>query len=107
VGVNFIKPEELKARLDAGKAPLIIDLRFAWEHDLCHIPGDKLIDPENLVEFAAGLETGKEIVLYCKNQGKSTAAFRKLKDIEYTNISVLKGGMDAWAERIEKGTIRY
>jgi len=107
VAVNFITPEELKVKVEAGTPPLIIDLRHNWEHDLCHIPGDTLLDPELLVEFSTGLDIRKEIVLYCKNQGKSTAAFRKLKELEFTNVFVLKGGMDAWAEKIEKGTIRY
>ncbi|HBA62081.1 MAG TPA: molybdenum cofactor biosynthesis protein MoeB [Elusimicrobia bacterium] len=107
VSAEFITPEELKARLDSGAQPLILDLRHDWEHELCHIAGDTLLDPEKLSELAAGLDTGKEIILYCKNQGKSTAAFRRLKDLDFTNVRVLKGGMDAWADKIDKGTIRY
>lgn len=107
LAVDLITPEELKARLASAPAPRLLDLRYAWEHDLCHIQGDAWVDFEELMKDAAGLRPSEEIVLYCKGQSKSTAAFRALRDRGFKKVSVLKGGLDAWAEKVEKGMLRY
>lgn len=107
ISVDLITPEALKAKLASGKPPRLLDLRYAWEHDLCHIAGDTWIDFDELLKSGAGLKAGKEIVLYCKAQSKSIAAFRALRDRGFKKISVLKGGLDSWAEKVEKGMLRY
>ncbi len=107
LSVDLITPEELKARLASGKPPRLLDLRYPWEHDLCHIAGDAWIDFDELLKNGAGLGAGEEFVLYCKGQSKSAAAFRALRAKGFTKVSVLKGGLDAWAEKIEKGLPRY
>ena len=107
LAVNFITPEELKARLGCAGLPRVLDLRYAWEHALVHIEGDTWADLDELVKNGAGFKPDEDLVFYCKGQGKSTAAFRALKAKGYKNIYVLKGGLDAWAEKIEKGMTRY
>jgi len=107
LSVNFITPEELKARLDCAGLPRVLDLRYAWEHDLCHIKGDTWVDFDELVKNGAGLHKDEELVLYCKGQSKSKAAYRALRDKGFTSVYVLEGGIDAWAEKIEKGMVRY
>ncbi len=107
LAVEFITPEELQARLDCAGLPRVLDLRYAWEHDLCHIKGDTRVDFDELVKNGAGFQPDADLVLYCKGQSKSTAAFRALREKGFRNICVLKGGIDAWAEKIEKGMTRY
>ncbi len=107
VSLNLITPEELKARIDSGTAPRVLDLRYAWEHDLCHIPGDALADLEELANSGAGTRPEEELVLYCKGQSKSASAFRALRKKGYGKVLVLEGGIDAWAERIDAGMPRY
>ena len=103
----YITPERLKARLGEASPPRVMDLRYNWEHDLCHIPGDELADLEVLSKTADTLRPEEEIVFYCKGQSKSTAAWRSLKTMGYNRIFVLKGGIDAWAEKIDKAMTRY
>ena len=107
LSVDLITPEALKARLDSGAPPRLLDLRYPWEHDLCHIQGDALVDFEKLMKDAAGLHSSEDIVLYCKGQSKSTAAFRSLRGRGFKKVSVLEGGLDAWAEKVDKGMLRY
>ncbi|MDO8805808.1 MAG: HesA/MoeB/ThiF family protein [Elusimicrobiota bacterium] len=107
LAVDLITPEALKARMASGGAPRVLDLRYAWEHDLCHIAGDTWVDFDELQKGGAGLSLGEEIVLYCKGQSKAAAAFRTLRNKGFNKVSVLKGGIDAWAEKAEKGMIRY
>jgi adenylyltransferase/sulfurtransferase len=104
---DYITPEALRARL-AGGAPLrLLDLRYAWEHDLVHIPGDEWADHEAVLAGKAALEPREEIVLYCKGQSKSTAAWRALKAKGFGKVYVLEGGLDAWAEKIDRNMTRY
>jgi len=107
VSVDLITPEELKSRLDSPAPPRLLDLRYEWEHGLCHIRGDAWTDFDELVKSGAGFGREEELVLYCKGQSKSGAAFRALRARGFEKVSVLKGGIDAWAEKIEKGMLRY
>lgn len=107
VAVNYITPEDLKARLLSPRPPKLLDLRFEWERGLCHIQGNSWADFGELVKNGCGLGLDEEIVLYCKGQSKSTAALGKLRDMGYRKVSVLQGGIDAWAEKVDKGMARY
>src|SRR5947209_7290604 len=42
--------EELKASLDRGEQPLIIDVREPWEYDLVHLPQARLIPMNTIPE---------------------------------------------------------
>jgi len=107
LAVDLITPEELKARLSSTKPPRLLDLRYRWEHDLCHIAGDAWIDFDELLKSGAGLKAGEDLVLYCKGQSKSAAAWRSLRDRGFKKVSVLKGGLDSWAEKIDPKMMRY
>ncbi|MDA8131114.1 MAG: HesA/MoeB/ThiF family protein [Elusimicrobia bacterium] len=105
---RLITPEELRRRLSSGEPPRLLDLRFDWEHGLAHIPGDELADYGELLRTGgAGLFPEKELVLYCKGQSKSTAAWRALKAKGFEKVFVLEGGIDAWAARIDRKMVRY
>jgi len=104
---DFISPERLKERLGAAAPPRILDLRNPWEHDLAHISGDELADFDELVKTGSGLRHDEELVLYCKGQSKSTALWRALKARGFLKVAVLKGGIDAWAEKIDRTITRY
>jgi len=107
IAVEFITPEGLLAQLQCCGLPRVVDLRYAWEHDLCHIEGDTWVDFDELVKNGAGFRSDEDIALYCKGQSKSTAAYRALKAKGFTNVCVLKGGIDAWAEKIDKTMTKY
>ena len=107
LAVEFITPEELKKRLSSKTPPRLLDLRYSWEHDLCNIAGDTWLDFDELMKNGAGLKAGEEIVLYCKGQSKSAAAWRSLRAKGFKNIFVLKGGLDSWAEKIDPKMTRY
>lgn len=107
IAVHFITPEELRARLAGARPPRLLDLRYEWEHTLCSITGDAWADFDELVKTGAGLTPEKELVLYCKGQSKAIAAYRALLEKGFKNVFVLKGGIDAWAEKVDKKMMRY
>ncbi len=103
----YITPEQLKAKLAEGARLRVLDLRQDWEHDLCHIPGDMRVEPEKLAGGAPGFRRSELLVLYCKGQSKSTSAWRALKAKGFEKVFVLEGGIDAWAEKIDRNMTRY
>jgi membrane protein DedA with SNARE-associated domain len=62
-----ITPEALKAMLDAGEAPLIVDVRHALDFDAepAVIPGALHITTEELEARQLEIPRDREIVLYC------------------------------------------
>ncbi|MDA8132857.1 MAG: ThiF family adenylyltransferase [Elusimicrobia bacterium] len=104
---RYISPEELKRRLASATPPRLLDLRFDWEHGLAHIPGGERADYDELLRTGAGLSPEEELVLYCKGQSKSAAAWKALNSMGFKNVFVLEGGIDAWAEKIDRNMTRY
>lgn len=93
---DYVSAEDLKAQLASPAPPLLLDLRYEWEHTLAHIPGDRWADHGALLKGEDCPGKDEDIVLYCKGQSKSTAAWRALKARGFTKVRVLRGGLDAW-----------
>jgi rhodanese-related sulfurtransferase len=68
-----IPPSELKRRLDAGEPTAILDVREPWEHELCAIPGARLIPMDQLVARVGELDPGREIIVHCHHGQRSAA----------------------------------
>ena len=107
VDLPFVSPSELKAMLAGPRPPRLVDLRFDWERGLCRIEGDEWADHEAVLRDGGGLKPEEDLVLYCKGQSKSAAAFRRLRELGFTKVKVLRGGIDAWAAEVDKGMTRY
>lgn len=62
-----IRPEELKEKLDAGEAVMIVDLRHSvdFEADPETIPGAFRMDASELQESDEKLPRDREVILYC------------------------------------------
>ncbi|MFV3093273.1 sulfurtransferase [Ectopseudomonas mendocina] len=81
-------------------ADLLIDVREADEYSAAHIPGAINI-PRGLLEFklsndAQLAERTLNLVLYCKNSGRSALAADALREMGYRNVLSLAGGIEAW-----------
>jgi rhodanese-related sulfurtransferase len=107
-----ITPEELSARLRGPVAPWLLDVRDAWEHELAALPGARLIPLGELewrvdeISAAAGPEPGREIVVYCHHGLRSAAAVEWLRAQGLPAVN-LRGGIDAWAARVDRSLPRY
>ncbi|MCL1477226.1 sulfurtransferase [Marinobacter sp. M3C] len=82
------------------KADLLIDVRDGDEYRQSHIPQAINIS-RGLLEFKfsndPSLENrGLDIVLYCKNSGRSALAAKALKDMGYMHVQIIAGGFEAW-----------
>ncbi|MDE1819615.1 MAG: molybdopterin-synthase adenylyltransferase MoeB [Euryarchaeota archaeon] len=102
-----IDPEELKTKLDHGEALILVDVREPGEFEIAHLQGAKLIPRASLPERLGELSTADDLVVYCKMGGRSAQATKFLLEMGFQKVRNLKGGIDAWSERIDPSLPRY
>jgi adenylyltransferase/sulfurtransferase len=102
-----ITPEDLKARLDAGTAPAILDVREPWEHEIAALPGARLIPMDSLPMRLGELPAEGEVVVYCHHGMRSAAVVEWLRAAQEIPAVNLRGGIDAWAATVDPTLSRY
>jgi len=95
--VENIPASQLKARLDAGDRPVLLDVREPWEFDLVRIEGSRLIPMSELRERIPELDPGAETVVICHHGNRSSYATRFLQGAGFARVSNLEGGLDAYS----------
>ena len=104
-----IDVHQLAARLAAGEAVYLLDVRQPWEHESASLPGSKLIP---LNQLAARLSEvcpppGVPLVVYCHHGVRSLSAATGLERLGFSDVFSLAGGIDAWSVEIDPSVPRY
>jgi len=93
--------DEVKARLDKGETPLIVDVREESEFAKDHLPGavhlGKGIIERDVEQKVPDVKT--EIILYCGGGFRSALAADALQKMGYTNVLSMDGGIRVWREK--------
>ena len=105
--MRTISATALKARLDKGETPVLLDVREAWEFEICHIPGSINISMSHPDRILGTLKADEETVLICHHGVRSFQLGRHLEDQGLARITNLDGGVAAWAETVDKNIARY
>lgn len=105
--MDEITPAELKQRMDAKPAPVLLDVRQDWETKLCRLPNAVHIPIEELEFRTDELNPADEIVIYCHQGVRSAAVAQYLRQLGFPNVKNLMGGLDAWARTVDPGMRRY
>lgn len=97
--VSEITVGDLRKRLRAGLAPVLVDVREASEHHADNL-GGRLIPLGQLDIRAFELEDARDrdIVVYCASGGRSARGAQALRERGFRAVS-LRGGMEAWNAR--------
>lgn len=105
--MDEISPHELKARLDRGERPLLLDVRQDWETKLCRLESAVHIPIEEIELRTEELDPNDEIVVYCHQGVRSAAVAGYLREIGFARAVNLAGGLDLWARTIDPSMRRY
>ncbi len=107
--VPEITVHELKARLEGGDRPVILDVRKPYEVQIASIGHDVLIPVDELPERLAELEPyrDREIVVYCRSGARSAQATKLLREAGFRDVKNLKGGILAWSQEIDPSIPQY
>jgi rhodanese-related sulfurtransferase len=88
-------------------APLVLDVREPWEHDVCHIEGAQLLPMQEIPARAGELPQDRDIVVMCHHGMRSLQVANYLKSAGVSRVYNLSGGIAAWADQVEPAMSRY
>ena len=98
---------ELKARMDAGTAPQLIDVREPHEHQICRIPGATLIPMAQIPGRVGEFDPSAELVVHCRSGARSAQVVGFLRQRGFTNAHNLAGGVLAWIDQVDPSQPKY
>ncbi|MBM4373631.1 MAG: Grx4 family monothiol glutaredoxin [Deltaproteobacteria bacterium] len=101
--VKTMTVRELKAKLDAGEALHLFDVRTDRERATASIAAARPLDDKAL----AGLAKDAPIVLHCHHGMRSRSAAERLLQDGFRNVYNLTGGIDAWSAEVDPSVPRY
>lgn len=103
--VENLTPEQVAAELASVDA-LLVDVREPQEREAASIPGS-ISAPRGMLEFYADpslpyhkeeFDPQRRIILHCASGGRSALGAATLKEMGYSNVAHLDGGIKAWQE---------
>ena len=97
---GVISPRELMAQIEAGTAPLILDVRSAGEYEAGHVPGARHFPFMSAYWDADELPvSGSDpVVVYCAHGPRASLAGFSLGLKGFKNVIYIEGDMVAWKE---------
>ncbi|MGA3211333.1 MAG: molybdopterin-synthase adenylyltransferase MoeB [Terriglobales bacterium] len=101
-----IEVEELKQKLDSGADVFVLDVREPHEYQIANLGGN-LIPLGELPRRVSELDSSREIVVHCKLGGRSAKAVAFLQQAGFQKVRNLRGGITAWADRIDRSMPKY
>lgn len=101
------RPTQLQAHLAAGQQPLLLDVREPWEFDICHIQGSQLLPMRQIPQAIAELDPQQEVVVICHHGIRSLQVAHFLERAGFTQVINLYGGVDLWAQDVDRTMPTY
>ena len=104
-----ITPTELKAAMDDGRTPHLLDVRESFERDIADLPdvGQQHIPMKKIAEQADDVPRDREVVVYCRSGGRSGQVVQYLRAQGWTDVANLKGGVLGWREEVDPSLRKY
>jgi molybdopterin/thiamine biosynthesis adenylyltransferase/rhodanese-related sulfurtransferase len=102
-----ITAEDLHERLEKGEKILILDVRNPEEYQICRIAGSKLLPLPELPRRFDELDRHQEMVVHCKSGVRSQKAIQFLRQQGFQHLKNLKGGILAWADKVDRTMPKY
>jgi rhodanese-related sulfurtransferase len=104
--IENLTPEQVKEELAKGNVTLI-DIRESEELGPNGKIAGSTLAPRGMLEFYADsslpyhkpeFDKSKRIILHCASGGRSALAAKTLKEMGFTNVAHLDGGIKAWKD---------
>ena len=96
-----VTPEALLAAIDAGAAPVIVDVRTGVEYAAGHVPGAIHVPFYTLLVRQDDIPGSRDqpVVIYCQHGPRAGLARFALRMTGFTDVRYLAGHMSGWSER--------
>ena len=98
--IRQLSPEEVKAKIERGEKPLLVDTREDNEWNKGHIRGAVHLG-KGIIERDIEVKVpdkNQEIILYCGGGFRSALSADNLQKMGYTNVVSMDGSWRRWVE---------
>jgi rhodanese-related sulfurtransferase len=92
---------------ESRTAPVILDVREPWEHDICRIADAHLLPMQEIPVRWNELPQDRDIVVMCHHGMRSLQVADYLRHEGLSRVYNLSGGIAAWAEQVDPAMRRY
>jgi len=106
-GTLEITVRELSDRLARGDDLLLVDVREPHELAIARFPGAVHVPLRAVAARAAELPRDRLLVLTCHKGIRSMRALEILRELGFSRLKNLAGGIDAWSREVDSGVPRY
>ena len=96
----------MRAALDAGEAPFLLDVRSPEEREQACIEGSVCLDEAQARELES-LPLDTRLIFVCHHGGRSQAAAEHFAALGFQDVHSVEGGIDAWSQQIDPALPRY
>lgn len=99
LAAGSVTVDDLAGQIEAGTAPLIIDVRSEDEFLAGHVPGARLIPHDQMSDYLEDLAALKDepLVLYCRSGARAGRAAEVLESGGFSQVLILEGSYQAWS----------
>ena len=106
--MQHLTPTQLQGHLATAESkPLILDVREAWEYNICRLEGSLLMSMRTVPARLHEIDREQEIVVVCHHGIRSNSVANYLARNGYARLYNLAGGINAWAREIDKNMVTY
>jgi rhodanese-related sulfurtransferase len=97
-GSGMVTPSDAVRLANSGA--VVLDVREGDEYQAGHIIDARHVPKSELASRAESLKKYKEkpVLVYCDNGLASTAAVRALRELGFTKVAALRGGLQNWRQ---------
>jgi molybdopterin/thiamine biosynthesis adenylyltransferase/rhodanese-related sulfurtransferase len=96
-----IEPQALARRLSDHQPVRLIDVREPYELEISRLASAENMPLGELAARLKDLDSAQDIVLFCRNGGRSTRALELLLSAGFRKVKNLRGGINAYAQEVD------
>lgn len=99
--IELISPQQVYDAVNSEDSVQLVDVRTPNEYKVSHLKGAQniCVTSDNFKEKVKTLDKNKPVYVYCKMGTRSATAAKLLKDLGFTKIYDMDGGILLWEEK--------
>jgi adenylyltransferase/sulfurtransferase len=103
-----LTPTVIKARMDAGWAPYVLDVRKPHEAEISRLEfADGLVPHEQVLASVDQFPRDRDLLIHCKAGGRSAKACAALAGVGFNRLYSMETGINGWAESVDPSLAVY
>jgi len=103
--IPSIGAKELAGLVGTADAPVLVDVREAWEFGAGSLPGAVNVALGDVSVEAARLPRDRDVVVFCSVGPRGDRAAELLREAGIDRVRNLRGGLAAWRDEVDPATV--